>query len=266
MSVWLWSEQAGVFSHQTALALHRLSDAACRLSPRGGGNESLLLRRCVTVRAVIRPLSRLYPSKWGAPVLDRVDPAIFHRTYFMRCMECTYCNDSCCAYGADIDGPNVERVNAVAAELEEFVDIPRERWFTGEWNDDKEFPGARQTRTRVEDGACVFRGRGTRGCQIHAFAAKRGTDYHELKPMVCILFPCTFDGGLLHPSNEILDKTLQCIDDGPTLYKGVRDEIAWYFGQELLAELDGFERDALADLREAVACDPHALAENRVAK
>ena len=26
-SVWLWSEQAGVFSHQTALALHRLSDA-----------------------------------------------------------------------------------------------------------------------------------------------------------------------------------------------------------------------------------------------
>lgn len=27
VGVWLWSEQAGVFSHQTALALHRLSDA-----------------------------------------------------------------------------------------------------------------------------------------------------------------------------------------------------------------------------------------------
>jgi predicted transcriptional regulator of viral defense system len=27
VSAWLWSEQAGVFSHQTALALHRLSDA-----------------------------------------------------------------------------------------------------------------------------------------------------------------------------------------------------------------------------------------------
>ena len=26
-AVWLWSEQAGVFSHQTALALHELSDA-----------------------------------------------------------------------------------------------------------------------------------------------------------------------------------------------------------------------------------------------
>jgi predicted transcriptional regulator of viral defense system len=27
VTVWLWSEQEGVFSHQTALALHRLSDA-----------------------------------------------------------------------------------------------------------------------------------------------------------------------------------------------------------------------------------------------
>ncbi|WP_228565192.1 hypothetical protein [Myxococcus sp. AB036A] len=26
VAVWLWSEQQGVFSHQTALALHNLSD------------------------------------------------------------------------------------------------------------------------------------------------------------------------------------------------------------------------------------------------
>ncbi len=64
--------------------------------------------------------------------------------------------------------------------------------------------------------------------------------------MVCTLFPCTFDGGLLHPSNEILDRTLQCIDDGPTLYQGVRDEIAWYFGAELVRELDAIEREGLA--------------------
>ena len=56
--------------------------------------------------------------------------------------------------------------------------------------------------------------------------------------MVCSLFPVTFDCGLLHPSNEIVDRSLQCIDDGPTLYRGVRDEIAWYFGAELVAELD----------------------------
>jgi hypothetical protein len=69
--------------------------------------------------------------------------------------------------------------------------------------------------------------------------------------MVSILFPVTFDGGLLHPSNEILDRSLQCIDDGPTLYRGVRGEIAWYFGDELVLELDGMERDALAGTEEA---------------
>jgi hypothetical protein len=65
--------------------------------------------------------------------------------------------------------------------------------------------------------------------------------------MVCILFPVTFDYGLLHPSNEIVDRTLQCIDDGPTLYQGVRDEIGWYFGAELVAELDAMEKASLAE-------------------
>jgi hypothetical protein len=60
--------------------------------------------------------------------------------------------------------------------------------------------------------------------------------------MVCSLFPVTFDGGLLHPSNEIADRSLQCIDDGPTLYEGVRSEIQYYFGAGLVAELDGLER------------------------
>ena len=203
------------------------------------------------VRAVIRALSRFYPCRWGAPVLDRVDPAIFRRTYFVQCMECTYCFDSCCQYGVDVDGPNVDRLNAVAGELEQFTGVARERWFTGEWTEDREFPGGRQTRTRVEDGACVFRSRKARGCMIHSFALSRGTDYHELKPMVSILFPVTFDGGLLHPSNEILDRSLQCIDDGPTLYRGVRGEIAWYFGAELVDELDRMERDALAETEEA---------------
>jgi len=195
---------------------------------------------------VIRPLSRPYPTRWGAPVVDRVDPAIFVQRYFMQCMQCTYCFDSCCAYGVDVDGPNVDRIMAVADELEEFTDIPRERWFTGEWTDDKEFPGGRQTRTRVENGACVFRNRAGRGCLIHSFALGRGTDYHELKPMVSVLFPLTFDYGLLHPSNEILDRSLQCYGDGPTLYQGVRDEVGWYFGKDLVAELDGMEAASLA--------------------
>jgi hypothetical protein len=46
---------------------------------------------------------------------------------------------------------------------------------------------------------------------------------------------------LLHPSTEIHDRSLQCIGDGPSLYKGVRSEIGWYFGEDLLKELDAVE-------------------------
>lgn len=199
---------------------------------------------------MIRALSRSYACRWGVPVVDRVDTAIFVRRYFMKCMQCSYCFDSCCQYGVDVDAPNVERLRARAAELERFAGVPRDRWFTEAWTDDAEFPGGRHTRTRVEDGACVFRSRTARGCTIHSYALEAGLDYHELKPMVSVLFPVTFDGGLLHPSNEIEDRSLQCIDDGPSLYRGVRDEIAWYFGAPLVAELDGLEETAELSTRD----------------
>ena len=164
----------------------------------------------------------------------------------MNCMQCSYCFDSCCQYGVDVDAANAERLAAHAPALESYTGVPRERWFTGDWTADQEFPGGRHTRTRVEDGACVFRSRRGRGCMIHSYALEQGLDYHDLKPMVSVLFPVTFDEGLLHPSNEIVDRSLQCIDDGPTVYRGIRDEIGWYFGAELVRELDELEEAVLA--------------------
>lgn len=196
---------------------------------------------------VIRALSRPYPCRWGVPVVDRVETTIFVHTYFAHCMQCSYCNDSCCRYGVDVDADHVARLQARAGDIEQYTGVVRERWFNGEWTSDSEFPGGRYTRTRTEDGACVFRNRAARGCMLHSFALERGVDYHELKPMVSVLFPVTFDGGLLHPSTEIRDRSLQCYNDGPTLYRGVRDEVGWYFGQALVAELDELERAALAD-------------------
>lgn len=208
---------------------------------------------------VIRELSRAYACRWGAPEVDRVDTGIFRERYFMRCMECSYCFDSCCAYGTDVDATNVARLDAHREELEAFTGVPRARWFTDAWTDDAEFPGGRHTRTRVEGGACVFRNRAGRGCLIHSYALNRGLDYHELKPMVSVLFPVTFDGGLLHASAEIEDRSLQCYGDGPSVYRGVRDEIGWYFGPGLVAELDALEsQDVAPEIRD--------LAELRVAK
>jgi hypothetical protein len=207
-------------------------------------------KRSGRLARVIRPLSRSYACRWGVPVIDRVDTAIFRHTYFVECMQCTYCHDSCCQYGVDVDADNVTRLEQRADEIERFTGVPRDRWFTGEWKSDPEFPSGRHTRTRVEGGACVFRNRMGRGCTIHSFALASGTDYHELKPMVSVLFPITFDEGLLHPSTEIEDRSLQCYADGPTLYRGVRGEISWYFGPWLvdeLDELDALERAALAE-------------------
>jgi hypothetical protein len=197
--------------------------------------------------AVISALTRPYACRWGAPVVDRVDPAIFVERYFMACMQCTYCFDSCCAYGTDVDANNVARLEEHREGIEKFTGIPRDRWYTDEWTEDKEFPGGRNTRTRVVDGACVFRNRSGRGCLIHSYAVDKGVDYHELKPMVSVLFPLTWDYGLLHSSNEIRDKSLQCYGDGPTLYRGVRDEVGWYFGDGLVEELDRMESRALAE-------------------
>lgn len=193
------------------------------------------------MRRVIRALGRRYACRWGVPVVDRVDTDVFVRTYFVHCMQCGYCGDSCCQYGADVDAENVARVEAHADGLERYTGLARASWWTGAWSEDVEFPGGRHTRTAVRDGACVFRSRRGRGCMLHSYALERGLDYHELKPMVSVLFPVTFDAGLLHPSTEIEDRSLQCIDDGPTLYQGVRDEIGWYFGHDLLVELDALE-------------------------
>lgn len=154
---------------------------------------------------------------------------------------CAFCNDACCDHGVDVDVVTVERILARAEELERKTGIARSAWFEERFEDDAEHPGGRFTRTRVVAGKCVFHQRGARGCALHAWALEAGIDYHEVKPMVSALFPLTFDDGLLHPSNEARDGSLVCSNQGPTLYRGARAELAHYFGAALVAELDAIE-------------------------
>jgi hypothetical protein len=188
------------------------------------------------------PFARSYPSRYGAPVLTQVDTAIFTHSYFTHCMQCSYCGDWCCSHGVDVDEPNVARILARAVELEAFTGVGRERWFEDELGTDPEFPSGAHRRTAVADGGCVFLDRRARGCMLHAFCLARGLDYHELKPMVSALFPVTFADGVLLASDEVDDGTLVCLGEGPSLYQGARDELRFYFGEALVAELDGIER------------------------
>lgn len=187
---------------------------------------------------IVVALAKSYPCVMGGPVLAAVDRRIFALRYFQACMSCGFCRDACCQHGVDIDLENVARLKSVHGRFAEAVGVPQSEWFTGEVTADAEFPSGHHVRTQVRDGACVFLDRKSRGCLIHRFALEEGLDYHTLKPMVSILFPLTFDHGVLKPSAELLDGTLVCGGEGPTCYDGAREELRYYFGEDFTRELD----------------------------
>ena len=190
-------------------------------------------------------LSRDHPSIFKAPVLHSVDMRIFSLRYFTHCMSCGFCNDQCCSYGVDIDAENARKLLAMGTDFKTFVGVPESEWFTNEIVEDVEFPSGRNLRTRTRGSHCVFHKNDGRGCLIHAYCAENGLDYHLYKPMVSILFPLTFNYGVLEPSSEVVDRSLVCSGDGPSLYQGGRGELAYFFGEGLVDELDALKSKAL---------------------
>ncbi len=169
--------------------------------------------------------------------LQQVDTDIFKLRYFGNCMQCTFCQDSCCQYGCDVNLSERDRILALKDELRPFVKSPPEQWFKAEVHEDPEYESGKFVRSQVVNGACVFLSPHGRGCGIHAFALKTGRDYHSIKPTVCWLFPVTWDRGVLRPSYDLSDD-LMCRNMGPIIYDMARDEIAVVFGKNLVAELD----------------------------
>lgn len=191
-------------------------------------------------------LKNSYPSIYGLPVIHSVDTDIFDLTYFSHCMSCTFCNDQCCSYGADVDMLHVNKILKHKKGLEEFTGIKSEEWFYPKrrgW--DHEYPGNEYTRIRKKNNACIFLNRNGRGCMIHSFALKKGYDYHEMKPFFCTIFPVTFNEGVLLTPEEIDDKVTACLGPGPTLYEGARKELIYYFGMEMIREIDVIEMEHL---------------------
>ncbi len=189
---------------------------------------------------MIKLLQNSYSSRYGVPIISRVETSIFVQKYFTYCMECTLCHDACCFWGVDVDVENAKRIQIYADALEAYIGIPYTQWFETS-RPDAELPGGGCTRTQVVNGACVFLSRTGQGCLLHSFAIENDLDYHILKPMVSSLFPLTFGEGSLMPAGEVEDNSLICLGSGQTLYRGVRGELAHYFGQGLISELDEVE-------------------------
>lgn len=153
-------------------------------------------------------------------------------------MSCGFCADACCQHGVDVSVAERDRILARADEIEARVATPRSAWFESEIALDADFPGGAATRTTVVDGRCVFLRRDTRGCVLHSLSLESGDDYHQLKPMVSALFPVTFGEHALLCSEELAEGSLVCAGDGPTAYEMARGELRYFFGDELVAELD----------------------------
>jgi Fe-S-cluster containining protein len=202
---------------------------------------------------MIVPLSRPHAARSGLPVVDRVDTRIYGERYFAACMECDFCYDSCCCNTAEVEAPVVEQILAHAAGLEA-AGVPPGRWFEEGFQECDDHPGGRFTVTRVMDGACVFLNRRGRGCLLHRYALEQGLDVRTIKPLACTAFPVWFSDGLLHPQPMIDDRSLVCLALGPTLYRSARGDLAYYFGADLVAELDALEiRVAAGNSKEEVA-------------
>ncbi|MCI0708336.1 MAG: hypothetical protein L0Y80_12730 [Ignavibacteriae bacterium] len=191
---------------------------------------------------MIQELRLVYPSIYGTPNIGSVETDIFRIKYFTHCSSCTFCNDWCCSFGVDVDIKNLRRIEQHAAGLEQFTGIPKDRWFVDEFWTEEEYPGGSCTRTQTNERGCIFLNKNGRGCMLHSYSIEKGIDYHELKPMISCLFPLTYDGGALVPAVEIDDKSLVCLDSGETLYRGVREEVRYYFGDAIIDELDELER------------------------
>ncbi len=206
-------------------------------TPSGRKNSPLTQRVTFLIEegkraAMLLPLSTV-------PTLKQVDTDIFSLRYYAKCMQCTFCHDSCCQYGCDVNIGERERILALASEIKPFVSTPPERWFKAE-SSKTQYPTGRFVRSEVVDGRCVFLSRDNRGCGLHSFALKTGRDYHDVKPMVCWLFPVCWDKGVLRPSSDIRDD-LQCKGDGPTVYEMTRPELLHVFGKALVEELDALK-------------------------
>lgn len=195
-------------------------------------------------------LSRPFPSRDGRPIIERVDLGIFRYRYFTHCLQCGFCHDACCEHGVDVEAPRHDAILKHASELERLTGVQRDGWFRRRAERDDGVPGGLLYRTRVRGGACVFLNRDGRGCLLHQYSLGEGIDYHDLKSMVDCLFPITFEDDVLCVADEIEDGSLVCVDTGPTLYRGVREEIRYYFGDDCVAELDALERTVTRDDRD----------------
>jgi Fe-S-cluster containining protein len=232
--------------HQYRYALRRatpLLDPTVveKLEAKANAARSTLDSAVLSQDANIIPLSKEYLS--GNLAISFVHRDIFLKKYFAHCLQCNFCQDWCCSFGADIDIQNVEKIQQRREEILPFVRPPEGEWFEAQYTYYEEYAGNQYTRINTQGPRCVFISKDQRGCGLHRYAISKQMDYHEIKPLLCILFPLSFGEGILSLAAEMDDNSLICSGLGYSAYQSMRNELEHYFGREFVEELDRIEKE-----------------------
>jgi hypothetical protein len=201
--------------------------------------------------------------KVAHPLIERVDVEIFRVTFSPDCMtHSCVCrdegdlqrNDACCQHGADVLIPEkaaiLRRSAEIASVLETDLRDPA-GWF--DERDPEEDPDApegiilRTATVDLEDesSGCVFlEHSGERGCGLHRAALEHHFDPAEIKPVVCRLYPLSHWQRRLGLSPDF-DRYSCANDEGPTVYRLMRDVVSAAFGPALVEQLDAIEAEIL---------------------
>jgi Fe-S-cluster containining protein len=214
-----------------------------KLEARANAAQSTLQSTVLSQDANIIVLSKEYVS--GPMAVSFVHRDIFLKAFFARCLECNFCHDWCCSFGADIDIQNVEKIQQHKEEILPFVRPPEGEWFKAEYSYYEEYVGSQYTRINPQGPRCAFISKEQRGCGLHRYAISKQMDYHEIKPLVCILFPLSFGEGILSLAPELDDNSLVCSGSGYSAYQAMKNELEHYFGHDLVEELDRIEKKVL---------------------
>ena len=167
--------------------------------------------------------------------IHRVDENNFSHCYAAGCMG-DGCRDDCCRYGCPAETAEIVKILDFREELEKLTGKPASDWFKKRCERNPDYPSSYVRRTRVSNGYCVFHDNSGRGCLLHRLALEKGFDPHEIKPMVCFLFPLTWDAGCLHVS-DFLDE-LPCLQGKSVIFSAQKDEIKYYLGENVARELE----------------------------
>ena len=216
-----------------------------RLEAKANAAQNMLHSTILSQDTNILPLRKEYIADPMA--ISFVHRDIFLKQYFAHCLQCNFCQDWCCSFGADIDIGNVEKIQEQKEEILPFVRPPEGEWFEADYTYYEEYAGSQYTRINPQGPRCAFISKDQRGCGLHRYALSKQMDYHEIKPLVCILFPLSFGEGILSTAPELDDNSLVCSGSGYSAYQAMRSELEFYFGHGFLEELDSIEKRVLSE-------------------